>query len=647
MVEPVTHSPPQSKAPLAFLGVATLTALIGGTLFSGIGGVLASLLVGVGLGAVAQSISNNNGGLFAGFRNAINATGNVVGDTTGNVTEGMLDNVLGPEAGLSTGGKVLVYGGGGLWVTNQAINATNTAISGVKKGYKAATAVANTTKNVVSAPFKAAKATYNSATNSLHTMADDITRMTELAAPGRESAQASSAIATSADDAAAALRNPLLHSQVDVYAGSPSQPITMAEDIVNPVKSSSAGITPIGAGSAEELVESVKKPAAAAVHASPPVSTATSVATEPAFTRGSNSVDDMLQSPAWSVDPKGNFARLEDDLIKTAAPPISASAVAEGAADDVAKSAGKAFAESAGRVTKVVAPVAIGAEVIHGATDLYRIGAENPIDVHAKQAESAAATGAIIAGGVVGAKVGGVVGTAVAPGVGTAVGAGVGGVAGAAAGATIVPVNRKIEGYVLGDSDNRITPNLENKRHLKSYLSNFQSELQEFKDTDTGQIDLHNPAVYNKMSGLLQKEIYRQEEIVRENDYWAPRWLRSNNKQAIEHEVARIELSSLRAAQTEVKQVIHEYQEAKRMMASLDSNQDKQITVGDFDFNSDKRFDKYDLATLSEKVPNIGAREDILSGLRKAGVSFSGETTEPHSPVNTASVKDTLEQHRS
>jgi hypothetical protein len=247
-------------------------------------------------------------------------------------------------------------------------------------------------------------------------------------------------------------------------------------------------------------------------------------------------------------------------------------------ADQALFGAGKSTGAVSGMLGKVV-PVGVVATT---SIQVAQIQAEGGVDAKQRSTEAvvtnAAGFGAALGTGAA------ITASGVAAGSGLVVGAlATGGtvlVAAAAAAAVAYGMN-KADQAMYGAEDARFGANLQQKQHMIA-LGNgkFRDQL---ADPETGRVDLNNIETLNKLSVLAQKEIYKQEEIMKENSSYVPRWMRSGES-VIKQESARSDMKIAESAKEEINQRVREIQQLKQVqkqaeekISGLLNNKDKNV----------------------------------------------------------------------
>ena len=82
----------------------------------------------------------------------------------------------------------------------------------------------------------------------------------------------------------------------------------------------------------------------------------------------------------------------------------------------------------------------------------------------------------------------------------------------------------------------------------------FEDQL---ADPKTGKVDLNDMPTLNKLATLEQNEVYKQEQIVRDNSSWVPRWIR-HGEGVYNQENARAAMNVAESAKTETHERMNE-----------------------------------------------------------------------------------------
>jgi outer membrane lipoprotein SlyB len=132
-------------------------------------------------------------------------------------------------------------------------------------------------------------------------------------------------------------------------------------------------------------------------------------------------------------------------------------------------------------------------------------------------------------------------------------------------GATYEAVTTAKSAEMYAREDDRFAANLQQKQNMIVLANgNFREQL---ADPKTGKVDLNNIETLNKLSVLAQKEIYKQEEIMKENSSYVPRWMRGSES-VMKQEAARREMKIAQSAKEEINQHIRELKEFQQRDAA-------------------------------------------------------------------------------
>lgn len=333
----------------------------------------------------------------------------------------------------------------------------------------------------------------------------------------------------------------------------------------------------------------------------------------------------------------GNAAALGVDLAKVAtaiangdeeaalASGGSAAVNATAMTDDVLAAGGR----SSGNISRWAGRLGQGATIATTAVEIARLEYEGGADKAAEQSRAAAST--VVGMGAGWAAGGGLAAGVTAAGL-TGTGAAVvasGGtiLVAAAASAAVVAADRMIDSAMYGDEDGRFGVNIESKKHLVALANGkFRREL---VDPATGTINWKDPEVTNRLATLLSREVDRQEQKMKDNSSYLPRWIRSGES-VVAQQSARAERSIAMSAQEELKELIREQQRIRQgaaFLGQLDRDGTGKLdSIADLDRDGNGRLTFQDRKNIEDVLGNGNAAHSraLFETLKEAGVTFDG-----------------------
>ncbi len=188
-------------------------------------------------------------------------------------------------------------------------------------------------------------------------------------------------------------------------------------------------------------------------------------------------------------------------------------------------------------------------------------------------------------------------------------------------------VARKIDGANYGWQDEMFKVNLDKKFNMKGLaLTTFRSEL---ADPATGKINWDDEKTVNKIGYLLNKEEQKQQDIMRENDSFIPRSLRSGES-IIKQETARTNIRQIVAARAEYEQFKLEFTAQKMQreaVAKINSlSKTGELTEADLDRDGDGKLTAKDKDLIAKHLGDEKLSTSFLENLKKNNIDFDGRS---------------------